>query len=297
MNIFTLTLSPAVDVEYRVKSISGGTNRAYDYSVSFGGKGINVSRALARCLCGEAGPGSPYIYTIFPYGGSRGKLLYGGLAAEGLDVSLAIEVTAETRVNVSIIPDEGESIEVNALGSAVAEGLRLIEERLLSSIKPGDVVCVCGSVPSDVGRDYPALLGRKLKDCGAIVVLDCDGLALEHASKEESFSAADLIKPNSAEMESLVGRKIHDLEEFRDVCASLPFGSVIMTMGGAGAMYYGGGESFMIPVQKRVMARLKGAGDVFLGAYICKRYIVGCSACEAMRFAAEFAGDYVAGKR
>ncbi len=295
MNVFTLTLAPAIDVEYRVKAISGGTNRAYDSVVSYGGKGINVSRALGRCLRGFGCRGV-HVYTLFPYGGSRGWALFDGLAKEGLDVSLAIEVDAPTRVNASVIPDEGEALEVNAAGSPVGEGLGVIEKRLLGAVAPGDVVFICGSVPSDVSRAYPAALGRKLKEMGAVVILDCDGLALEYASKEAVGGAADLIKPNLAEMEALVGRKINDLGEFECACASLPFGSVIMTMGGAGAMYWGGGECFAVPVVERAMVRLKGAGDAFLGAYACKRFVCGGSAAEAMRYAADVAGDYVAGE-
>ena len=46
--IITLTLAPAVDVEYHSAGSQPGLNRTYSHTVTAGGKGINVSRAILR---------------------------------------------------------------------------------------------------------------------------------------------------------------------------------------------------------------------------------------------------------
>ena len=112
MKIVTLTLSPAVDIEYRAKdSAAAGLNRTYAHSLSAGGKGINVSRSVLKCAAAAPdGEQFPFeLKTVAPVGGETGELLRRILEKEGLSLT-AVGIEENTRVNVSLIPDEGGSL-------------------------------------------------------------------------------------------------------------------------------------------------------------------------------------------
>ena len=201
--IITLTLAPAVDVEYHSAGSQPGLNRTYSHTATAGGKGINVSRAILR-LSDENETPLP-LKTVFPCAGETGTLLRNLLENEGMDTNGAVETSGSTRVNTSLIPDHGREIEINAPGAPLTEDeLAEIEERVLDNLLPGDVVCICGSVPAGVAKSYPAHLAKKVRRRGGIAVLDCDGEALIEAAKMDEDDAADLIKPNSAELSGLL---------------------------------------------------------------------------------------------
>ena len=101
--IITLTLAPAVDVEYHSAGSQPGLNRTYSHTVTAGGKGINVSRIILR-LAEENETPLP-LKTVFPCAGETGTLLRNLLENEGMDTNGAVETSGSTRVNTSLIPD------------------------------------------------------------------------------------------------------------------------------------------------------------------------------------------------
>ena len=86
--IITLTLAPAVDVEYHSAGSQPGLNRTYSHTVTAGGKGINVSRAILR-LSDENETPLP-LKTVFPCAGETGTLLRNLLENEGMEVTTAL---------------------------------------------------------------------------------------------------------------------------------------------------------------------------------------------------------------
>ena len=200
MKIVTLTLSPAVDIEYRAKDpVSGGLNRTYAHSLSAGGKGINVSRSVLKCAAAAPdGEQFPFeLKTVAPVGGETGELLRRILEKEGLSLT-AVGIEENTRVNVSLIPDEGGSLEINAPGTPVGDRLPEIEKAVLDGIGPGDWVVIAGSCPKDVPKSYPSELIAKVKEKGARAALDCDGEALRIAVnasvKPEQLNFLSMVK-------------------------------------------------------------------------------------------------------
>ncbi len=297
--IITVTLSPALDIEYLSEG-AGEFVRAYSHSVSAGGKGINVSRAVKRLIDSYSLWESVRLITVYPFGGDVGEMFSSVLAREGIPSEFAFRIEASTRVNVSLIPDCGNGIEINSSGAALGGVLNEIEAAVLSLIDEGDVVCVCGSVPSDVEKSYPAVLCRKIRECGGIAVLDCDGIALRLAADCSSGGTADLIKPNLSELCGLLGEKISPSEilEARvlEKVRALPFSAVIVTLAENGAVYIDSEKAFFVACDKKKANRLKGAGDSFLGAYVFAKYIRGLCVEESMEEAAAYAGAYVAGE-
>ena len=296
MKIITLTLSPAVDVEYRVRYVNGdGLNRAYSHKVTAGGKGINVSRMVELLLRRRIMlPVFVELKTVAPIGGETGKLLGNILESEYIPLT-AVQIEENTRTNVSIISDSGENLEINAAGTPIGDKLDEIEKAILDDLFADDVVIIAGSCPSDVKKSYPSELVKKIKAKGATAVLDCDGEALKTAVYSDC--PPDIIKPNKNELSELVGR---ELETKQDVCVAaeslnVPF--VITTMAGDGSIITREVNDYrastFIPTEKRPVVRLKGAGDTFLGAFIYAKFAAQMTDVEAANFASDIASHYV----
>lgn len=302
MKIITLTLSPAVDIEYSVKDVQiGKTSRAASHKVNAGGKGINVCRAIINCIKKShfsEENNKISLMNVAPLGGATGKLLSDTLLSEGME-TYAVPIEENTRVNVSVIPDEGESVEVNAPGTPVGEAIKDVEKLILDSVEAGDVLIIAGSCPKDVKKSYPAELCGKVKALGGVVIIDADGEALKIAVNAET--PPDLIKPNRDELSALVERELLTEGEVVSAAESLNAGiSVITTMAGDGAFFTetvdGERKSEFFPTEKRKVVRLKGAGDTFLGAFVYARYGVKMNITDSMAYASRVAGDYVAGE-
>ncbi len=288
--IYTLTLSPAIDVTYSIGAeIKPGLNRAKSFEVSAGGKGINVSRAIVREAerCG----GESGVCAVFPSGGRTGALLQGMLSGEGIP-SAIVETAAECRINMSALAPSGDDIEINARGAELTSSELLELEDKLSAL-PGDIVAICGSCPAGVSADYPAKLIEKLKARGVTTVLDCDGEALRCAVASDT--PPDFIKPNAAELTALCdalgvpcgGDEIVKYTKNRT--------AVIATYGAEGAVLSMAGGDIRVPCTPVTPVRIKGAGDTLLGAFLYRKFVL-CEADEAALSAAvEVAGEYVGG--
>ena len=278
MKFVTLTLSPAVDIEYRAAGdIAVGLNRTLGQSVSAGGKGINVSRSVLRCA--EKDGRAVELKTVAPLGGETGELLASLLRKEGMDVSL--------------IPENGKSLEINAPGTPIRDALSEIEAVVLEGIGPGDCVVIAGSCPKDVPKSYPSELVGKVKQTGAEAVLDCDGEALRIAVNAPV--KPDVIKPNNEELAALTGCSPDDPRELARAAEGLGIPTVITTRAGEDPLLTDERGTISFSQEKRPVVRLKGAGDTFLGAFVYARYVWGDDDM-AMEFASIVAGDYVAGK-
>ena len=297
MKIVTLTLSPALDIEYRLEKFTpGGLNRADSHAVSAGGKGINVSRSILRCAEKDGGRGRFDLKTVAPVGGETGEMLRRILLKEGIDLT-AVPIGESTRVNVSVIPESGHSVEINAPGTPVGNALEEIERTVLDGIGPGDCVIIAGSCPKDVPKSCPSELVAKVKATGAEAVLDCDGEALRIAVNAPV--KPDVIKPNREELAALTGCSPEDRGEMRKAAESLGIGTVITTMAGDGSMLTSdawNGESVFFPTEGLPVVRLKGAGDTFLGAFVYAMYVRKDPPEWCMEYASAAAGAYVAGE-
>ena len=300
MKIITLTLSPALDVTYRIPGeILLGLNRAESFSITAGGKGINVARSIAREAkrCGIAVDCT----AIYPSGGDVGELLTQSLAAEGI-TTLPMKTAAACRINVSAINSAGRDIEINARGAKLkADELSRIEDAL-DVLMRGDVLAICGSVPGGVEKSYYAELIGKISSRGVTCVLDCDGEALQYAVCGEC--PPDYVKPNEHEIrdfcERIGAESSAEASPEAIVKASRGRCAVIATYGGRGAAIIRprGDKTEKISADATPVEpmRLKGAGDTLLGAYLYYKFVKNESDSEALSAAVEVAGKYVVGE-
>ena len=245
--IYTVTLNPALDKTVEIPGMALDTvNRITEMRTDPGGKGINVSKVIAK-LGGES-------CAAGILGGGSGKMLEKLLENENFTTQFRF-VEGQTRTNLKIIDREGHTnTDINEPGLTVtAADLDALLGELLAELRKG--------APQDTYRSWTAAC----KKAGARVFLDADGALLAEGIK----AAPHLIKPNDDELSRLAGKKLETLEELTAEGRKLlerGIERVVISLGGRGALYLRKdstiyAEGLRVPVGSTV-----GAGDSVVAA-------------------------------
>ncbi|MCT2584303.1 1-phosphofructokinase [Actinophytocola sp. S1-96] len=258
--IVTLTLNPSLDRTIEIARLTRGSmTRATATRLDPGGKGVNVSRALAA-------HGVPTL-AVVPCGGPEGEQLTELLKLEGIDVG-AVPVSGRTRSNVSLVEPDGTVTKVNEPGGSLRqEDLERVDEAVLSAAVDADWVVASGSLPPGVPDTFYGRLGRQLNELGVRFAVDTSGTALAEALE----AGPALVKPNRDELAETVGFRIDTVADaIRAAEAMRAAGAeaVLASLGADGAVLVGErgarwGES---PVDRGRSA--VGAGDAMLAGYL-----------------------------
>ena len=257
--IYTVTLNPALDKTVEIPGMALDTvNRITEMRTDPGGKGINVSKVIAK-LGGES-------CAVGILGGESGKMLEKLLENENFTTQFRF-VEGQTRTNLKIIDREGHTnTDINEPGLTVtAAELDALLRELLAELRPGDIVVLAGSLPKGAPQDTYRTWTAACKKAGARVFLDADGALLAEGIK----AAPHLIKPNDGELSRLAGKKLETLEELTAEGRKLlerGIERVVISLGGRGALYLRKGstiyaEGLRVPVGSTV-----GAGDSVVAA-------------------------------
>lgn len=257
--IYTVTLNPALDKTVEIPGMALDTvNRITEMRTDPGGKGINVSKVIAK-LGGES-------CAVGILGGGSGKMLEKLLENENFTARFRF-VEGQTRTNLKIIDREGHTnTDINEPGLTVtAAELDALLRELLAELRPGDIVVLAGSLPKGAPQDTYRTWSAACKKAGARVFLDADGALLAEGIK----AAPHLIKPNDGELSRLAGKKLETLEELTAEGRKLlerGIERVVISLGGRGALYLRKGrtiyaEGLRVPVGSTV-----GAGDSVVAA-------------------------------
>ena len=195
MRIFTLTLSPVIDVHFALEHLRiGAENFPAARRVFAAGKGVNVTRALGR-----HGVDAPAYVLLGVDDADRYLTLLrrDGLAAEYVTVPgemreyISLNAAGDnTETRICHKPFRADDAAVNALCG-----------RLLDRTAPGDIVCISGGLPRGVSVDNISRISRAFRNKGVRVALD------SAAFDADEIAAAGpwLIKPNLAEAKALLG--------------------------------------------------------------------------------------------
>lgn len=273
--IYTVTLNPALDKTVEIPGMALDTvNRITEMRTDPGGKGINVSKVIAK-LGGES-------CAVGILGGESGKMLEKLLEGKPFATRFRF-VEGQTRTNLKIIDREGHTnTDINEPGLTVtAAELDALLRELLAELRPGDIVVLAGSLPKGAPQDTYRTWTAACKKAGARVFLDADGALLAEGIK----AAPHLIKPNDGELSRLAGKKLETLEELTTEGRKLlerGIERVVISLGGRGALYLRKGstiyaEGLRVPVGSTV-----GAGDSVVAA-LAYAEAQGLSAEEAVR--------------
>lgn len=192
--IITLTANPSLDrtIELNGPVLRGQVQRAVWAGQQPGGKGVNVSRAVASA--GQA------TRALLP-GDSDDPVLTGldsiGLAHDSIRTGVPI------RSNITVTEPDGTTTKINEPGSVLnascqAELLDLVAARAAEAVW----VVLAGSLPPGVGDDFYARAIERIRELAdpPLIAVDTSGAPL---AKVLSHSP-DVLKPNAEELAELL---------------------------------------------------------------------------------------------
>ncbi len=257
--IYTVTLNPALDKTVRIPGMTvDAVNRITELRTDPGGKGINVSKVIAK-LGGQS-------VAVALLAGSTGQTIADAVAQLGIACDLTF-TQGQTRTNLKIVdPVNHTNTDINEPGITVTPALlEDMLEKLLAKLRPGDIVVLSGSLPRGAGQDTYFHWVSRCKQTGARVFLDADGQLLAQGLKAAPY----LVKPNNHELSRLVGRPLESAEEITQAAQQLlklGVQKVVVSMGGQGALYVTAqgiirAQGLRVPVGSTV-----GAGDSVVAA-------------------------------
>ena len=261
MMIYTLTLNPALDLELTVETLTQNqVLRAVHTRTDCGGKGFNVSRALAAL--GQASTALGFI------GGSTGKRLERDLHQMGIGTDFVV-VSDETRTNVSIVTDpSSDYIKVNQPGPTIkAEETEALLQKVQTLSQPDDTWVLSGSLPPGVATDIYAQIIHTVQSRGAKTLLDTSGEPLRMGCKARPFA----VKPNTVEAQHLTGIEIEDIDTARmaaEEIHSQGIPVVILSLGKDGALLSQSEGTFLAKPPAVHEHNPIGAGDALVAGMV-----------------------------
>ena len=248
--IYTVTFNPSIDYVMFVDDFKiDGLNRAQDTNKFAGGKGINVSRVLKTLGVDSTALGFA--------GGFPGDFIAQTLKDSDIHTDF-VQVDEDTRINVKL--KTGQETEVNAQGPNVTDAKF---QSLLNQIKEttdNDTVIVAGSVPKSIPSDAYAQIAKITKQTGAQLVVDAEKDLVESVLEYQPL----FIKPNKDELEVMFDTSVksdEDVIKYAKQILDKGAQSVIVSLGGDGAIYVDRQQSIKAVNPKGKVINTVGSGD------------------------------------
>lgn len=258
--IYTLTLNPAVDYTVTAPSFAEGVVQASSAELTPGGKGVNVSLALARMGVSSTVLGF--------FGGLNGRFILEELQKENI-AAAPTPITGDTRMNVSLIAESDCHITAPGPTVSAAEQTALFNQ--LDRLNDKNLLCLCGSLPRGLTDDFYRVIFEKAVAQGAEVVMD---ITAKNAPELLKFHPW-LIKPNREELQEVYGLAADTPEEQRASMKELVkrgAKAVLLSLGGEGSRYYDGTRGFDVSAAKATVVSATCAGDTALAGFIGARW-------------------------
>lgn len=253
--ILTVSLSPCIDVNIEVDSLSVGmTHKLINKRTYFTGKTINVAIGLARL-------GADTFTTGFMYK-DNGSLFERELHEEGVPYKF---VWNEGRVseNYKFIDRRSMLTEIDDVAPEISTEK---QDELISFIsdlsQKCEVVVVAGNLAKGMTADYYERILSAVPQ-GVKKVVDAEGERLLVALKH----GVDLVKPNLDELQRTLNIKIKNKEGAINACRTLVhMGAkrVLLSLGKNGAIICDKDDSFYCKSINVAMNSTIGAGDAMV---------------------------------
>lgn len=260
--IVTLTPNPSLDRALDLDQlVPGAVNRATGTHQHPGGKGINVSRALAAHGVGSR--------AVLPSGGADGAQLVALLAQHGVQAR-PVPVAGDTRSNVTLTESSGATTKINAPGPALSPAevdalLAAVEAEISDGAQ---AVVAAGSLPAGVDDAFFTRVADLGARHGVPVVLDTSGEPLAAAVRHGGLA---LVKPNDDELAELAGRELTTVGDVLSAAHALRAAgtqAVLVSLGAHGALLVTGEGSWWAGGPALVPVSTVGAGDSTLAGYL-----------------------------
>jgi 1-phosphofructokinase len=258
--IVTVTPNPSLDRTLEVEVLSRGeVLRAHDVHLDPGGKGVNVSRALAA--------NGHLSRAVLPLGGFEGEQLASLLQHLGIEVA-PVPIAAAIRSNVTLVERGGTVTKLNAPGPSLTEAeLETLLERTVAAADGAGWVAACGSLPPGTPDDLHARLVAAVRRAGVRVAVDTSGAALESVLA----AGPDLLKPNEGELTDVAGvvlEKLGDVVGAANKLRSYGARVVLVSLGPNGAVLVDDNGAVHGESRSVVPRSTVGAGDALLAGFL-----------------------------
>ncbi|MET7715224.1 1-phosphofructokinase [Streptomyces sp. NPDC005407] len=267
--ILTVTPNPSLDRTYEVPALDRGeVLRATAERMDPGGKGVNVSRALAAA--------GHRTVAVMPLGGAPGALVAELLTGQGIEVA-PVPVAGATRSNIALAEPDGTLTKINAPGPELSA---VEAESLLSAVSSVSAafavsahsasaawIACCGSLPRGLAPEWYAELVTRAHGAGARVALDTSGPSLLAALR----SRPDIVKPNADELAQAVGRPlatVGDAVKAAEEVRGLGAGAVLASLGADGQLLVSSAGTFYGHAPVTAVRSNVGAGDASLAGFL-----------------------------
>lgn len=252
--VLTVTINPAIDCLQIVSS------RGLKESLSAGGKGINVSRALNFFRIYNTATGI--------LGGSRGAAFHKMLRAEKIRADF-FNITKESRVNLTRVYKNRTKVERKiSLGPGInTQELNGFKRKYQKLLKRSLWVVIAGRKAKGACDHLYAQLTRMAKMAGSKVVLDAADDSFYDGLKAKPF----MIKPNLDELESFLGRKLRSIAQIKSVIQNFHRQGVevvVVSMGAKGAIASDGKEMWQAIPPRLSVVNTVGCGDSLVAGFI-----------------------------
>jgi 1-phosphofructokinase len=285
--VVTLTANPSLDrtLELPGRLDRGSVVRLRGADTEPGGKGVNVSRAIA------AAGGD--VVSVLP--AADDDPILRALRALGLTLS-TVPVEAPVRTNYTVTEPDGTTTKLNEAGTALdADTRAALADALHRHAAGARWIVLSGSLPPGTPADWYATLVAALRDTGARIAVDTSGEPLRALMAAGAAAAPDLLKPNDEELAQLTGAEPADLAaDPQALLAAVRtlhdrgVAEVLLTLGAEGAVLStaGGGLWSARPPAVTVRSTV-GAGDCSLAGYVLAD-LAGADPAERLRTAVAY---------
>lgn len=259
--VATITLHPAVDQTVTVAGLRpGAVHQARSMRFDAGGKGVNVAAFLADAGVDVAATG-----LLGEENASAFTALFG---AKGIEDRF-VRVPGTTRINVKIVDtSRGDTTDINLPAApAPSDAFAELERRIDDLADTCAWFVIAGSVPPGLPSGVYAGLVRRLRQRGRNVALDTSAAPLAEAVS----AAPDLIKPNRAELEELVGVSLPTLGDIARAARQLRKRGprlVVVSLGSDGALFSDEGGAWIACPPRVAVATTVGAGDALVAGIV-----------------------------
>lgn len=228
MNIITLTLSPAFDVHCRTgELVLHKENHATVTDRCAGGKGVNVSRALAAFGIDNT--------AVTVLGKENHKPFEEEMERDGVSL-LPVFTGGSIRENLTVHTDDGRETRISFGGAAISASVfQEVQDLLTRLCTDGSVLAVMGSIPDGVSVNAVKSMLRSLKAQGVRIVIDSRSFALNDLIEVAPF----LIKPNEQEIAAYMNVDADDMRAIRLAAEQLHrrgVENVMISLGARGAL-------------------------------------------------------------
>ena len=234
---------------------AGETVTGSSFAIFGGGKGANQAIAVARS-------GAPTAMFGALGEDDFGRQRRADLDSEGIDTnSVARSTTAASGVALIVVEEESGQNRISYVPGATMTLTPEQARAAVARVQPGVVLTTLEPPPETLSALLDA--GKRV---GATIVLNA---APEAIGAKPLLDRIDVLILNETEAEDLLGYAVSAAkgEEAARSLAALGPGTVVVTLGAAGAVVAHGAKTMTLPALRVDVVDTTGAGDAFCGAF------------------------------